>query len=91
MSLDEEGNIYVGDRYNFVVRMVEHNTGVITTIAGAVRVGDGRPNDPGMTDPHRLALQYISSMDYSQGRLYVPTDLSDGSGDLAVLRRLSAS
>jgi hypothetical protein len=30
----------------------------------------------------------ISSMDYDRGRLFVPTDQADDSGDLAVLRRL---
>jgi hypothetical protein len=88
LSLDEAGNVYIGDRYNFVVRRVDHVTEIITTIAGAVGADDRLPNDPGVTDPDRLNLPSISSMDYSRGRLHVPTDLADGSGDLAVLRRL---
>ena len=71
LSLDENGNAYVGDRWNHVVRMVAPD-GRITTIAGD---GDG------------VSLPAISSMDYHAGRLYVPTDLPDESGDLYVLRR----
>lgn len=71
LSLDEDGNAYVGDRWNEVVRVVAPDGG-IATIAGE---GDG------------VSLPSISSMDYHAGRLYVPTDLPDGSGDLYVLRR----
>ena len=34
LSLDEEGNIFIGDTYNQVLRMVEHDTQRISTIAG---------------------------------------------------------
>ncbi len=34
LSLDEEGNIFVGDRQNHVVRMIHKKSGIITTIAG---------------------------------------------------------
>jgi hypothetical protein len=88
LSLDEAGNVYIGDRCNSVVRMVDQSTGIITTIAGAANADDRQPNDHGVTDPGFLNLPRISSMDYSRGRLYVPTDLPDESGDLAVLRRL---
>jgi hypothetical protein len=71
LSLGEDGNAYVGDRWNHVVRMVAPD-GRVTTIAGD---GDG------------ISLPAISSMDYHAGRLYVPTDLPDESGDLYVLRR----
>lgn len=86
LSLDEEGNVFVGDRFNHVVRMVQHESGVIETIAGAGTAG-GRRNDPGERDPLRLNLPEISSMDYRHGALYVPTDLPGGSGDLCILRR----
>lgn len=71
LSLDESGNAYVGDRWNHVVRMVTPD-GRVTTIAG---------------DDDGINLPAIASMDYHAGRLYVPTDLPDGSGDLYVLRR----
>lgn len=87
LALDEVGNAYVGDRFNHVVRMIERDTGIITTIAGRPLADQEAPNDPGERDPMRLNLPQISSMDYADGRLLVPTDLAADSGDLAVLRR----
>jgi hypothetical protein len=90
LALDEAGNAFVGDRFNHVVRMVERATGVITTIAGHPVADDQRPSDPAEADPLRLDLPQISSMDYFDGRLLVPTDLDGGDGDLAVLRTSGA-
>jgi hypothetical protein len=87
LSLDEAGDAYVGDRFNRVVRMIDRDTGIITTIAGGSSVDDTRANDAAERDPLRVNLPAISSMDYDAGRLLVPTDLADGSGDLVVLRR----
>jgi len=91
LALDEVGHAFVGDRFNHVVRMIELRTGLITTIAGRPAADDARPNDPGETDPLRLNLPQISSMDYRDGRLLVPTDLGDEGGDLAVLRMSDGS
>ena len=87
LSLDEAGNIYVGDRFNHVVRMIEAGTGVIRTIAGRRATRGDEANRPNETDPQNLNLPKISSMDYHDGRLYVPTDLSGNSGDLIILRK----
>ncbi|MGZ6268787.1 MAG: hypothetical protein ACXWNR_09540 [Candidatus Limnocylindrales bacterium] len=87
LSLDEAGNVYIGDRYNHVVRMIDARTGIISTIAGRATADDERPNDDGEPDPRRLNLPQISSMDYHDGRLFVPTDLSGDRGDLIVLRK----
>lgn len=84
LSLDEEGNIFVGDTCNHVVRMVDHATDLITTIAGTQRAESGRRNDPSETDPLRLNLPKICSMDYYGGQLFVP----DWSDDLIVLERM---
>lgn len=86
LSLDEEGDIFVGDRFNHVVRMIHKGTGIITTIAGKHLTQDERPNDPAETDPLRLNLPKISSMDYHDGHLFIPTDLAGDSGDLIVLK-----
>ena len=85
LSVDDAGNLYVGDRHNHVVRMIAATTGDITTIAGRPDADDERANDAAETDPMRLNLPQISSMDFSRGRLYVPTDLGEREGDLAVL------
>jgi hypothetical protein len=86
LSLDEVGKVYVGDRFNHVVRMIDAASGIISTIAGRPTADDDRPNDAGVQDPRQLNLPQISSMDYYGGRLFVPTDLNGERGDLAVLR-----
>jgi hypothetical protein len=88
LSLDEAGNIFVGDRMNHVVRMIHRKSGTIRTIAGNPDSVEGLRNKPDEKDPLKLNLPEISSMDYFNGYLFVPTDLSPEAGDLAVLRRL---
>jgi hypothetical protein len=87
LSLDEDGNVFIGDRFNHVVRMIDSGSGEITTIAGSPSTRGDERNRPGETDPLNLNLPKISSMDYHDGRLYVPTDLTDESGDLIILRK----
>jgi hypothetical protein len=91
LSLDETGNAYVGDRFNHVVRMIERHSGIISTVAGRHDASADAGNDPTERDPLQLNLPMISSIDYDRGRLFVPTDLVDGSGDLIVLRRSQTS
>jgi hypothetical protein len=91
LSVDEGRNVYIGDRFNHVVRMIDGITGVISTIAGTQGADDGRANDTNERDPLRLNLPKISSMDYHDNRLFVPTDLAADSGDLVVLRKLFGS
>jgi hypothetical protein len=91
LSLDEERNIFVGDRQNHVVRMIHRKSGIINTIAGNHDSVEGMTNDPEEKDPLKLNLPEISSMDYYDGHLFVPTDLSSEAGDLAVLRRTESS
>jgi hypothetical protein len=85
LSLDEESNIYVGDRFNRVVRMIEKKSNVIVTIAGDTNSKGEESNDPHERELLGLRLPKISSMDYSGKRLFVPTDLTNESGDLIVL------
>jgi len=42
-------------------------------------------NNPEEKDPLKLNLPEISSMDYWNGQLFIPTDLSPEVGELAVL------
>jgi hypothetical protein len=91
LAVDEAGNAYVGDRQNHVVREIDAATGWIRTIAGQRTADDTQRNDPGVRDPFRLNLPQISSLDYADGRLYVPTDLAGGRGDLVILRRAEAT
>lgn len=87
MSLDEQGNIYVGDRFNHVVRMIEKETNTIRTLAGDAANTSELPNDPNEPRLLYLRLPKISSMDYYEGRLFIPTDLQEGTGDLIVLKK----
>lgn len=87
LCLDEAGNAYIGDRFNHVVRMIDHTSGVISTIAGRIDPTLDLANDPGEREPSGLNLPAISSMDYHLGRLFVPTDLAGDRGDLVILRR----
>ncbi len=86
LSLDERGNIFVGDRQNHVVRMIQKKTGIITTIAGNHDSIKRLKNKPDEKDPLKLNLPEISSMDYYSGLLFVPTDLTPEEGDLIVLK-----
>jgi outer membrane protein assembly factor BamB len=81
LSLDEAGNIFIGDTQNHVVRMVERATNIISTIAGKTQVVPGLRNNPKETDPLNLNLPRICSMDYWDGRLFIP----EWDGDLVVL------
>jgi hypothetical protein len=87
LAFDEAGNAYVGDRFNHVVRLIEQKSGIISTVAGRADATAVSGNDPAERDPLRLNLPQISSMDYEGGRLFIPTDLAGGSGDLAILHR----
>jgi hypothetical protein len=87
LSLDEEGNIFVGDRQNHVVRMIHRKSGTIRTIAGNHNSVEGMSNNPDEKDPLKLNLPEISSMDYFNRYLFIPTDLSPEAGDLAVLSK----
>jgi hypothetical protein len=87
LSVDEEGNFFVGDRHNHVVRMIDRKSRTIRTIAGNYNVVKGMSNNPEEKDPLKLNLPEISSMDYYDGHLFVPTDLTPEEGDLAVLRK----
>jgi hypothetical protein len=91
LSLDNQGNIFVGDRFNRVVRMIERSSNTISTIAGDTTSASEKPNDPRERDPMALRLPKISSMDFFDERLFVPTDLGDNAGDLVVLRKKPGS
>jgi hypothetical protein len=83
LSLDEEGNIFIGDTQNHVLRMVEKSTNVISTIAGKKDAQPHKRNDPQEKNPLELNLPHISSLEYYKGLLFLP----EGDGDLVVLEK----
>ncbi|MBS4539201.1 hypothetical protein GOQ27_12065 [Clostridium sp. D2Q-11] len=83
LALDEEGNIYIGDTQNYVVRMVEKRSNIISTIAGKTSIEKGKRNSEMEENPLKLNLPLICSMDYYDNRLYIP----EWEGDLVVLRK----
>jgi len=61
---------------------------LVYTIAGNAKVIAGKMNDPNETDPFKLNLLLISSMDYYNGRLFIPEWNTDtGLSDLIVLKK----
>ncbi|MEO3948104.1 hypothetical protein [Gorillibacterium sp. CAU 1737] len=83
LSLDEEGNIYVGDTQNHVLRMIERSTNIITTIAGNPNITKSIPNCSTESDPRSLNLFKVCSLDYANDCLYIP----EWDGDLVVLSK----
>ena len=84
LSLDEEGNIFIGDTQNHVLRMVDKTTNIITTIAGKRDVQPHKRNNPKEQDPLQLNLPKIASLDYYNKHLFIPED----DGDTIVLERI---
>ncbi|MFW9905475.1 MAG: hypothetical protein ACFFFH_14130, partial [Candidatus Thorarchaeota archaeon] len=83
LSLDEDGNIYIGDTQNHVLRMVEKQTNIISTIAGNHQVKPDIRNDPLEKDPLKLNFPLISSLDYYNKCLFIP----DMNGDMIILEK----
>ncbi|CAH0119690.1 hypothetical protein PAE9249_02196 [Paenibacillus sp. CECT 9249] len=83
LSLDEEGNLYIGDTQNHVVRMVDRKTGIISTIAGTNQLTDVTNHSPSSEpiNPLELQLLRICSLDYADSLLFIP----EWNGDLIVL------
>lgn len=81
LSLDGQGNIFVGDTQNHVVRMVERSSNTITTIAGRTDFEPGDRNDPLTSDPMRVNFPRIAGMHHHDHRLYVTQE----KGELAIL------
>jgi hypothetical protein len=86
ISLDEEGTIYIGDTYNHVVRMVEKKKKkrVISTIAGNSDYVPSLRNNVDETDPFKINLPKICSMDYYNNELFIP----EWDGDLIVMEKV---
>ncbi len=84
LSVDEDGNLFIGDNFNHVVRMVDHTTQRISTIAGKYPAEPNKRNNPSETDPLQLNLPSICSMDYYDGCLFIP----QGNDDLIVMEKI---
>ncbi|UCC19293.1 MAG: hypothetical protein JSV62_14500 [Promethearchaeota archaeon] len=85
ISLDELGNIFVGDTHNHVVRMIERKKKkrIISTIAGTPNYTPSLRNSVNETDPFKINLPKICSMDYYNKELFIP----EWDGDLIVLEK----
>ncbi|NIA25679.1 MAG: hypothetical protein GWP04_08935 [Gammaproteobacteria bacterium] len=83
LSFDEDGNIFIGDTQNHVVRMVERSSNTITTIAGRFDYQPGDRNDPLVTDPMRLNFSRIAGMHYFDRLLYITQE----KGELVILAK----
>ncbi len=68
IAIDTNGDIYITDSGNHVIRKIEHSTGIITTIAGSGVGGysgdGGLPTSARMLLPEQLALDKINRVLY---------------------------
>jgi len=85
ISLDEEGNIFIGDTHNHVVRMVEKKSEMISTIAGNSSYIPSKKNLINETNLFKINLPKICSMDYYNKELFIP----EWDGDLIVLEKIN--
>lgn len=73
IELDADGNLYIVDRLNFSIRVVDGRTGIIRTIAGTGKSGKSDDGIPGPTaalgEPNGLCLD-------GKGKLYI-ADVKD--------------
>lgn len=67
VALDKEGNIYIADTFNNRIRMVDKNTGFMSTIAGdgnIFRIGEKESSEKSISRPYATAID-------SNGDIYV--------------------
>ena len=81
-TFDQQGNLFVSEARNHIVRRIDHITGVITTIAGTGEAGysgDGGPaTQAQINEPYSLTVD-------QNGDIYIVDRLS------AVIRRVAAA
>jgi len=68
VAVDSDGNLYIADTYNGVIRMVEPN-GIITTIAGNQSMGPGYSGDGGAATSAQL--YFPSGVAVYNGKVYI--------------------
>ena len=68
VAVDKEGNIYIADLYNHVVRKVDGTTGIISTAAGTGT--PGYSGDGGQANSAQLSNPYSVDVD-EDGNLYI--------------------
>ena len=66
LALDAAGNLYIGDAQTYVIRRVDANTGIISTVAGngtIGSIGDGGPATMAQIDyPQGLAVDLLGNL-----------------------------
>jgi sugar lactone lactonase YvrE len=68
VAVDQVGNVYIADRYNYRVRKVAAGTGIITTVAGSGTAGFG--GDGGLATAASLNQPHAVAVD-SSNNLYI--------------------
>jgi sugar lactone lactonase YvrE len=76
MSSDSQGNIYVSDAANSVVRKIDAKTGIITTVAGNFALGAGYSGDGGPATAAQLSNNRGIAVD-TAGNIFI----ADGSNN----------
>jgi len=69
VATDADGNLYIADWQNSVIRRVDTN-GTITTVAGNIHLGKGYAGDGGVATAAMLNLPWSMAVD-SHGNIYI--------------------
>ncbi|HLF86329.1 MAG TPA: hypothetical protein VI584_04540, partial [Nitrospiria bacterium] len=67
VAVDKEGNLFIADTFNNRIRMIDKDTGFISTIAGndnAFRIGDKESSEKSLSRPYAIAID-------SKGDIYI--------------------
>ncbi|HAQ42297.1 MAG TPA: hypothetical protein DCM73_16725 [Clostridiales bacterium] len=73
LSIDEDNNIYIGDTQNHAIRMIDSKKNIINTIANA--------------NMYKNYFEKICSMEYYNGKLYIPNWQIDDPDILIILSK----
>lgn len=80
IAVDAQGNVYIADTESHTLRRIDGKTGVITTLVGNGKKGDGPDGDPlscKMNRPHSLCIAddgkiYIGDSSNNRVRCWIP-------------------
>jgi len=68
LAVDAQGNLYIGDEFNWVVREINVSTGIITRVVGNGQFGESGDGGPALT----ASIEYVYGLSFdASGNLYI--------------------